>query len=197
MEYKDLIDDKGQENDFLKVLRRTITSTRINSSNRSKSYFSPYSIQLSQLEKQMEIHLKHQGLYRVIMGMESEPIGIIEKRKWCNRCDEAFGTLCMSISPYLLFHVESCTIPNEIQTTVESPFGKKDALICFQLENELIGLNPNNFDRIQKFFTKRKSLRLQLKQCKVEKEDSLLILSILAKLMGNTHIFHYQQVNFE
>ena len=65
-------------------------------------------------KKQMEIHLKHKGLYRVTMGTEIEPIGAIEKIKWFNRCDEAYGTLCLSLSFDLIFHIESCTTPNEI-----------------------------------------------------------------------------------
>lgn len=52
----------------------------------------------------------------------------------------------------------------------------------FQLENELIGLNPRYFDSIQEFFIKLKSLRLQLSKSGVQKEDSQLILSILSKL---------------
>jgi hypothetical protein len=113
-------------------------------------------------KKQMEIHLKHKGLYRVTMGIELEPTGATKKRKWFNRCDEAYGTLCLSISLDLLFHVESCTTPHQIWTTMESLFGKQDTMRGFELENELIGLDPRDFDSIQEFFTKLKSLRLQL-----------------------------------
>lgn len=74
-----------------------------------------------------------------------------------------------------------------LSLSLESLFGKQDALRV-QLENELIGLNPNDFDNIQDLFTKLKSLRLQLKQCKI-KEDSQLILSILAKLGPNYLVF--------
>jgi hypothetical protein len=52
------------------------------------------------------------------------------------------------------------------------------------LENELISLSLSNFDTIQDFFTKFKSLFLQLKLCgidKMEKEEQL-ILSIMSKL---------------
>lgn len=66
----------------------------------------------------------------------------------------------MSLSSDLLFHVESCTTSNEIWTTLESLFGKQDTMRGFQLKNELIGLNPRDFDSIQEFFTKLKSLRL-------------------------------------
>lgn len=51
-----------------------------------------------------------------------------------------------------------------------------------QLENELIELKPCNFDNLEDFFTKLNALRLQLKECKIKKKDSQLILSILSKL---------------
>ena len=58
-----------------------------------------------------------------------------------------------------------------------------------QLENELISLNPSNFESLNDFFTKFKNLIYQLKQCKVEKEDDQLILSILSKLSADYSVF--------
>ena len=51
-----------------------------------------------------------------------------------------------------------------------------------QLENELITLSPTHFEMIQDFFTKFKSLVLQLKQCGIEKKEENFILSIHSKL---------------
>ena len=42
---------------------------------------------------------------------------------------------------------------------------------------------------MNKFFTKFKNLIYQLKQCKVEKEDDQLILSILSKLSADYSVF--------
>ena len=56
-------------------------------------------------------------------------------------------------------------------------------------ENKLISLSPCNFNTIQDFFSKLKSLRLQLKQCGIEKEDEQLILSILSKLSSEYFVF--------
>ena len=50
------------------------------------------------------------------------------------------------------------------------------------LKNELISLSPTHFETIQDFFTKLKSLVLQLKQCGIEKKQKHLILSILLNL---------------
>ena len=50
------------------------------------------------------------------------------------------------------------------------------------LKNELISLSLAHFEIVQYFFTKFKSLVLQLKQCGIEKKEEHLILSILSKL---------------
>ena len=54
----------------------------------------------------MEILLRVKGLYRVTMATEVEPNAAVEKIKWHNRRDEAYGLLCLSISRDLLFHLD-------------------------------------------------------------------------------------------
>ena len=51
-----------------------------------------------------------------------------------------------------------------------------------QLENDMITLNPLNFESPNEFFTNFKNLIYQLKQCKVEKDEDHLILAILTNL---------------
>ena len=65
---------------------------------------------------------------------------------------------------------------------LESLFEKQDDLRGHQLEKELISLRPSEFETIEEFITKFKSLVLLLKQCGIEKEEDQLILSILSKL---------------
>ena len=57
------------------------------------------------------------------------------------------------------------------------------------MENELIGLHPNNFESIQQFFTKYKSLVLQYKQCELERKDENLVLSILRNIGPEYSVF--------
>ena len=70
-------------------------------------------------------------------------------------------------------------------TDKASFLNKKDEafrfLRVYQLENELMSLQPSNFETLNEFFTKFKHIVLLLKQCKVEKEDDELILTILSK----------------
>ena len=92
------------------------------------------------------------------METEVEPTSAIEKSRYFNRMDEAFGILCLSISPELLFHVESCSTPNELWKSLEGLFGKQDEMQGHILENELNSLDPRNFENIQDFFTRYKAL---------------------------------------
>ena len=58
-----------------------------------------------------------------------------------------------------------------------------------QLENDLITLNPSNFESLNEYFTKFKNLIYMLKQCKVEKDEVQLILAILTKLNSDYSVF--------
>ena len=49
-------------------------------------------------KEEMVIQLRSKSLYRVTMGTEVEPNSDVEKAKYFNRLDEAFGLLCLSIS---------------------------------------------------------------------------------------------------
>ena len=103
--------------------------------------------------------------------------------------DEAYGFLCLSISRDLLFHITGLKTPKEIWDQLATLFDKQDDLRIYQLENEIISINPGKFEIMNDFFTKFKHLVLQLKQCEVEKEDDHLILSILSKLGPDYSVF--------
>ena len=83
------------------------------------------------------ILLRHKGLYIVTLPMENESNAVIEKAKWHNRLDEAYGLLCLSISPDIIFHLYVLTRPNQVWTQLESLFGVQYELRENQLEIEL------------------------------------------------------------
>ena len=114
--------------------------------------------------------------------MEIEPNALVDRTKYWNKLDEAYGFLYLSISKDLLFHLTGLKNPKGIWEQIATLFDKKDDLRIYQLENEMISLNLGNFETMNDFFTKFKHLVLQLKQCKVEKEVDQLILAILSKL---------------
>ena len=129
-------------------------------------------------KEEMVIQLRAKGLFRVTMGTEVEPNSVVEKAKYFNKLDEAYGFLCLRISRDLLFHLDSLTSPKEVLEKLESLFGKTDELHGHQLGNELISLSPKHYDTIQDLFTNLKSLVLNFKKCGIEKEEYQLILSI-------------------
>ena len=102
------------------------------------------------------------GLYKVTLALENEPNAVIEKAKWHNRLDEAYGLLCLYISPDILFHLYGLTTPNQVWTwtELESLFGVQDELRAHQLEIELLSLSPSNFESLEGFFTNFKSFLL-------------------------------------
>ena len=61
---------------------------------------------------EMEIFLREKGIYRVTMATEVDPNASAEKIKWNNMRDEAYGLLCLSISRYLVFHLNGLTSSN-------------------------------------------------------------------------------------
>ena len=63
---------------------------------------------------EMVIQLRSKGLYRVTMGTKVEPNSAIEKAKYFNILDEAYGLLCPSILREILFHINILTTPNEV-----------------------------------------------------------------------------------
>ena len=108
----------------------------------------------------MVIQQSSKVLYIVTMGTEAEPNSAVEKSKYFNRLDGAFGMLCHIILRYLLFHVDSMTTTNEVWLNNEAFFRNIDKMRGHHLENELISLIPAHFETIQDFFTKFKLLVL-------------------------------------
>ena len=76
------------------------------------------------------------------MNTETEPTSAVEKEKYWNKMDEAYGFLCLSISKDLLFHISWLKIPKDILDKLASLFDKKYDLWIYQLDIELISLNP-------------------------------------------------------
>ena len=64
----------------------------------------------------------------------------IEKSRFLNKKDEAFGFLCLSISQDFLFHIMDLNTTKEIWDKLESLYRKHDDLRVYQLENELMSL---------------------------------------------------------
>ena len=142
-----------------------------------------------QLKEDMEIQLHSKSLFKLTMETKVDPIHYVDKEKYWNKLDEAYGFLCLSISWYLLFHINGLKNPKQVWDKLASLFNNQDDLRICQLENEMISLHLANFETLNDFFTKFKHLVFQLKLCKVEKEDDQLILDMLYKLGSDYSVF--------
>ena len=112
----------------------------------------------------MEILLTAKGLYRVTMDTMVDTNAVVEKIKWHNTRDEAYGLLCLSISRDHLFHIDGLTSPyNEVWENIEEIFEKIYEMRGHQIKNEMISLSPSSFKSLQLYFSKFKALVLQLK----------------------------------
>ena len=81
----------------------------------------PYNFHTWKLKMEHQLHSK--GLFRVAMDTEVEPGSAIEKSRFLNKKDEAFGFLCLSISDDLLFHLTDLKTPKQIWDKLESLYG--------------------------------------------------------------------------
>ena len=88
------------------------------------------------------------------MDTKEEPASVTDKARFLNKKDEAFGFLRLSVSRDLLFHISGLKTPKEILDKLKTLYGKYDDLRVYQLENELMSLQPFNFETLNDFFTK-------------------------------------------
>ena len=64
------------------------------------------------------------GLYILTMDIEVGPNQIVDKERYRNKMDEAFGFLCLSISKDLHFHVTGLKNTKEIWDKMVDLFDK-------------------------------------------------------------------------
>ena len=113
--------------------------------------------------------MRGKRIFRDTMEIEADTKITEEKIKWHNRRDDVYVLLCLIISRDLLFHLDGLTSPNEVWENLVEIFGKTDEMRGHQIENELISLSPSSFESLQLYFSKFKTLVLQLKQCGIKK----------------------------
>ena len=137
----------------------------------------------------MEDLLRSKGLYRITLGTEATLDEVEKQAKWENKNDQARGLIGMSISPELRFHLDGEDSPVKAWAKLNNTFGIKNEIRAFQLENELLTLDPSNFPSIEDYLSKFKTLKLFLEGCKVTKEEEPLIYDILTKLPPTCYVF--------
>ena len=103
-----------------------------------------------------------------------------------NESNEALGFICIHIFTELLLHLDGLKNPSEVWHKLKSLFFEDEFRVHI-LENELISLQPNNFETIEKFFSKIKYLVMQWKKCGIKKKNYNWFSSFWAKLAHNSY----------
>ena len=104
-----------------------------------------------QWKSHMEDLLRSKGLYIITLGIETILDDEKKISKWDNKNDQAHGLRGMSISPDLTFHLHGLDSLVETWETLNTVFCIKNEIRSFQLENELLILDPSNFPSIEDY----------------------------------------------
>ena len=75
-------------------------------------------------KEDMEMQLCSKILFILTMEVEEDPIHYVDKEKYWNRVDGAYGFLCLSISQDLLFHINGLKTPKQVWDNIASLFDK-------------------------------------------------------------------------
>ena len=81
-----------------------------------------------QWKEYMDMKLHSKIIFRLKMEIEAEPFHYVDKEKYWNRLDEAYGCVRLSISIYLLLHINALNTSKEGWDQIYSLFYKKDDL---------------------------------------------------------------------
>ena len=71
-----------------------------------------------QWKEEMEMQIHSKILFRIIMEIKVDLVHYVDKEKYWNRLDEAYGCLCLSISRDLLFHINGLKTPRRFGISV-------------------------------------------------------------------------------
>ena len=102
-----------------------------------------------QWKSHIEDLLRSKGIYRITLGTENTPDDEEKIAKWDNKNDQARGLIGMLILPNLRFHLDGLDSPVKAWDKLNTVFGIKHEIRSFQLENELLTLDPSNFHSIE------------------------------------------------
>ena len=82
----------------------------------------------------------------------------------------------------LIFHIDNCKTVKEAWDKFSNLYVKVDKARGFELDENLMSLDPKDFDTIQDYITKTHELRSMVKDCGITIEDEKLIYNLMRKL---------------
>ena len=92
------------------------------------------------------------------------------------------GVIRSCVHGDLLFHIKTCSTSKEAWDKLKLLYEKVDEEKGFQIEDDLLLLDPKNYDTIQDYIIKVNEYRALLKDCRIPMKDDRLIRHILKRL---------------
>ena len=102
--------------------------------------------------------------------------------EWNHNNKVSIGTLRKYVHEDLIFHIDNCKIVKEAWDKFSSLHANVDKARGFELDENLMSLDPKEFDTIQDYITKAHELRSMVKDCGITIEDEKLIYNLMRKL---------------
>ena len=115
-----------------------------------------------QWKSYMEDSLRSKELFKITLGIETSLDDEDMIARCDNKNDQANGLVGISISPDLRFHLDGLDSLVKSSEKLNTIFGIKNEIRAFQLENELLTLDPSNFPYIEYYLSKFKNLKILL-----------------------------------
>ena len=126
--------------------------------------------------------MMEKGLIDYVDGTMVAPFDPDKLSEWNHNNKVSIGTLRKYVHEDLIFHIDNCKIVKEAWDKFASLYAKVDKARGFELDENLMSLDPKEFDTIQDYITKAHELRSMVKDCGITIEDEKLIYNLMRKL---------------
>ena len=126
--------------------------------------------------------LMEKGYSLYVDGTITQPSDAKELIQWQLIDQQALGVIRNCVHGDLLFHITGCSNSKDAWDKLKQLYGKVNEDKGFQIEDDLLLLDPKNYDTIQDYIIKVNEYRALLKDCGNPISDDRLIHHILKRL---------------
>ena len=108
-----------------------------------------------------------------------------------NQCDQARGLIGQTVADNLQVHIEALKDSVQVWKALATLFDKIDGVFAYYFEKKIHSIDPSEFDRIESFLAKNKTLNEKLNACgkDYKKNDTALIIIVEQKLPPSFDMF--------
>ena len=105
------------------------------------------------------------GYSLYVDGTITKPTNAKELIDWKRQDQQALDVIKSCVHGDLLFHIKNCSESKEAWDKLEQLYGKVDEEKGLRIEDDLLLLDPKNYDTIQDYIIKVNEYRALLKDC--------------------------------